>query len=77
MLYGSFDGFLGKGPAYLMKNFGRNQLGEDVWYLTCQRSLDATPPGSWTVLFKRDGDGTVVEAVVGCWLARKVPYVKV
>ena len=77
MLYGSFDGYLGKGPAHLMKYLGDAHSGENVWYLTCQRSLDAHAPGYWTVVFKRDGDGRVVGVIVGCWLARKVPYVKV
>ena len=71
MLYGSFDGYLGEGPAHLMR-----YLGEDVWYLTCQRSLDAHAPGYWTVVFKRDGNGRVDGAAVGNWLARKVPYMK-
>jgi hypothetical protein len=60
MLYGSFDGYLGKGPVHLMQ-----ELGEDTWYLTCQRSLDSKPPGSWTVVFKKIANGTVVGAVVG------------
>jgi CubicO group peptidase (beta-lactamase class C family) len=72
MLYGSFDGYLGSGPAHLMK-----QLGQDVWYMSCQRALDATAPGDWTIKFTRDKDGKVEGATVGCWLARKVPYVKV
>ncbi|KAK3049938.1 hypothetical protein LTR09_008858 [Extremus antarcticus] len=72
MLYGSFDGYLGKGPAHLMK-----EIGEGVWYLSCQRSLDAQPPGNWTVVFEKGGDGAVESVTVGCWLARKVDYVKV
>jgi hypothetical protein len=72
MLYGSFDGYLGKGPAHLMKH-----LGEDTWYLSCQRSLDAHSPGDWTVIFKKGSDGKIEAATVGCWLARMVPYVKV
>jgi hypothetical protein len=60
MLYGSFDGYLGKGPAHLMK-----ELGDDTWYLTCQRSLYSKPPGSWTVVFKKDSDGTLIGAIIG------------
>lgn len=71
MLYGSFDGYLGQGPAYLMR-----LLGDNIWYLSCERSLDSSAPGSWTVKFQKGSDGAVVGAVVGCWLARKVPYVK-
>ena len=72
MLYGSFDGYLGSGPAHLMK-----QLGEDVWYMSCQRALDSTAPGNWTIKLTRDGAGKVKGAIVGCWLARKVAYVKI
>ena len=69
MLYGSFDGYIGKGPTWLMK-----YIGEDVWALGNPRGLDATPPGDWTCIFKRSVDGTVEEVTVGCWLARKVHY---
>lgn len=72
MLYGSFDGYLGKGPAHLME-----ELGENTWYMSCQRSLDAQAPGDWTMAFETGDDGKIVGVVVGCWLARKVPYVKV
>lgn len=72
MLYGSFDGFLGKGPAHLMR-----YLGDDVWALACPRGLDAPAPGDWTVVFRRDINGVVTGATVGCWLARKVEFAKV
>jgi CubicO group peptidase (beta-lactamase class C family) len=71
MLYGSFDGYLGSGPAHLMR-----QLGGDVWYMSCQRALDSTAPGDWTITFTRGDDGKVSGATVGCWLARKIPYIK-
>ncbi|KAK4961593.1 hypothetical protein LTR10_002083 [Elasticomyces elasticus] len=72
MLYGSFTGYLGSGPAHLMRH-----LGEDVWHLSCYRSLDSTAPGTWTVVFRRGDDGKTVEGVtVGCWLARGVKYVR-
>ncbi|KAK4547470.1 hypothetical protein LTR36_001126 [Oleoguttula mirabilis] len=72
MLYGYFDGYLGQGPAHLMRH-----LGEDVWSLACHRSLDAPAPGDWTVLFHRGGDGKTVEGVtVGCWLARNILFDK-
>ena len=71
-LYGCFDGFLGQGPIWLMR-----RLGKDVWALGNPRGMDATPPGDWTVVFKRGKDGDKVgECTVGCWLARKVEYVK-
>jgi hypothetical protein len=73
VLHGSFDGFLGRGPVWLMKH-----LGESVWALGNPRSLDSTPPGDWTVVFKRGQDGKEVEGcTVGCWLARGLEYKRV
>jgi hypothetical protein len=73
VMHGAFDGFLGKGPVWLMRH-----LGESVWALGNPRSLDSTPPGDWTVVFKRGEDGNeVTECVVGCWLARNLRYTKV
>lgn len=73
MLYGAFDGYLGKGPIHVMR-----WLGEGVWWLACFRSLDASPPGNWTVAFDRSGSGKGHDTVtVGCWLGRKVAYKKV
>lgn len=73
VLHGSFDGFMGKGPVWLMRH-----LGESVWALGNPRSLDSTPPGDWTVVFKRGEDEQEVKAcTVGCWLARKLEYTKV
>ncbi|KAH8797371.1 beta-lactamase/transpeptidase-like protein [Xylogone sp. PMI_703] len=71
LLYGSFDGFLGKGPAHLMR-----YLGSDVWALACPRGLDAPAPGDWTIVFHRDAYGAVTGATVGCWLARRLEFVK-
>ncbi|KAI5196580.1 beta-lactamase/transpeptidase-like protein [Aureobasidium subglaciale] len=72
-LYGSFDGFLGQGPIWLMRQIGK----QGVWVLGNPRGLDATPPGDWTVVFKYGKDGTSKSCTVGCWLARKVDYVRV
>lgn len=69
VLYGAFDGFLGKGPVWVMRH-----LGESVWALGNPRSLDSTPPGDWTVVFDRKEDGTVKKCTVGCWLARGLEY---
>lgn len=70
VLHGSFDGFLGRGPVWLMRH-----LGENVWALGNPRSLDSTPPGDWTVVFKREKNGKIVKGcTVGCWLARKLEY---
>ena len=71
MLYGCFDGYLGKGPVHMIR-----QLGEDVWYMPTERTLDHNAPGCWTIMFERDGEGNLNGATVGCWLARRVPFVK-
>ncbi|KAF2774322.1 beta-lactamase/transpeptidase-like protein [Teratosphaeria nubilosa] len=70
-LYGSFDGFLGQGPIWLMRCLGR-----DVWALGNPRAMDSTPPGDWTIVFRREEGGRVSGCTVGCWLARKVEYVR-
>lgn len=72
LLYGFFDGFLGQGPAHLMR-----YLGQDIWYLADPRGLDAPAPGDWTVVFERGHHhGSIVGVTVGCWLARKLKFVK-
>ncbi|KAM3420895.1 hypothetical protein BST61_g4130 [Cercospora zeina] len=71
VLYGSFDGFLGKGPAYLMR-----YVGDDVWLLSNPRGMDAPAPGDWTVVFRRDDSGRVINTTIGCWLARKNEYTR-
>ncbi|KAF9871246.1 d-aminopeptidase [Colletotrichum karsti] len=71
LLFGSFDGFLGKGPAHIMR-----YIGQDIWALVCPRGMDAPAPGDWTVVFHRDGSGSVTGATVGCWLARKLEFTK-
>lgn len=71
LLYGFFSGYLGNGPAHLMR-----YVAEDVWLLACPRGLDAQPPGDWTVCFHRSGSGAVCGATIGCWLARRNEYVK-
>ena len=48
-LCGAFYCYIGKGPIWLMK-----YIGEDIWALGNPRGLDATPPGNWTCIFKRD-----------------------
>ena len=37
-------------------------VGGDVWALPCPRALDHTPPGDWTLAFRRDDDGNLVDA---------------
>jgi D-aminopeptidase len=70
-LYGGFSGFLGQGRMELLE-----PIGPDVWALPCPRALDHTPPGDWTLWFRRDGSGRVAEVSVGCWLARGLRYVR-
>ena len=71
-LYGAFSGFLGQGRMELL-----DPVGPDVWALPCPRALDHTPPGDWTLGFRRDGAGRVTGAQVGCWLARRLDYARV
>lgn len=69
MVYGAFDGPLGRGPAHLMR-----QIGEDVWALSCPRGLDAPAPGDWTMVVSRDEHGSVQGFTIGCWLARLIQF---
>lgn len=71
MLYGMFDGFLGQGPVHMMRS-----LGDDLWALACPRAMDSTPPGDWTVIVRRNDDGTVAGVTIGCWLARRLEFIK-
>ncbi|AWD22165.1 D-aminopeptidase [Fuscovulum blasticum] len=67
--YVTFTGMLGTGPMERMY-----PLGRDLWTITSRRAMDAAPPGEWTVLIERDGEGGVRGLVIGCWLARKISY---
>lgn len=69
--YGACDGFLGKGemmPLY--------PVAEDVWIMSCRRSMDAPAPGDWTIQVRRDAAGAVSGFMLGCWLARKIEYIR-
>lgn len=70
-LYASFTGFLGDGPKWLMR-----YIGGDVIAMGNPRGLDASPPGDWTMVFKRDGAGKVIGCNVGCWLSRNLEFVR-
>lgn len=70
-LYASFEGFLGKSPMQPLYS-----VGEDVWLLPNQRSMDAPAPGDWSIIIKRDEKGRVSGLQLGCWLARGVTYNK-
>ncbi len=72
VLYGGFSGPLGQGRMELLE-----PVGADVWALPCHRALDHTPPGDWTLAFRRDAGGTVIGVTVGCWLARGLDYRRV
>jgi D-aminopeptidase len=72
VLYGAFSGFLGPGRMELLE-----PIGADVWALPCPRALDHTPPGDWTLVFRRDGAGKVGSVDVGCWLARRLAYARI
>ena len=71
-LYGGFSGFLGQGRMELL-----NPIGTDLWALPCPRALDHTPPGDWTLAFRRNASGKAIRVEVGCWLARRLNYEKV
>ncbi len=65
---------------WVMRHLGAGRMelldpvADDVWTLPCPRALDHTPPGDWTLAFRRDASGRVVTAQVGCWLARNLAY---
>ncbi|WP_421996199.1 D-aminopeptidase [Roseococcus sp.] len=68
-LYGGFSGFLGQGRMELL-----NPIAADLWALPCPRALDHTPPGDWTLAFRRDASGRATGVELGCWLARGLNY---
>jgi len=70
-LFAGFRGFLGVGPMMPLE-----PAGDDLWRLVCMRSLDAPAPGDWTVRIARGGDGRIIGLEIGCWLARRVPFVR-
>ena len=67
--YAGFEGMLGRGPMERMY-----PVAADVWIITTRRSMDASPPGDWTVRVRRDAGGAVLGLTVGCWLARRIGY---
>ncbi|MDR3536803.1 MAG: D-aminopeptidase [Acetobacteraceae bacterium] len=71
VLYGGFSGFLGQGRMELLE-----PIGPDVWALPCPRALDHTPPGDWTLAFQRGDAGTATSVELGCWLARRLCYMR-
>lgn len=69
--WASFDGFLGRGPVERVY-----PLAQDIWQMPTRRSMDASPPGDWTIILEREG-GQVTGLTIGCWLARRVAFRKV
>ena len=67
--YVVFTGMLGRGPAERMY-----PLAQDLWIVTTRRSMDAAPPGDWTVQIRRNLAGDVTGLRLGCWLARNIDY---
>ncbi len=69
--HGAFSGVLGQGMMEPMI-----AVAPDLWRLPFPRALDHSPPGDWTVAFRRDGDGRVAGVEIGCWLARRIAFVR-
>jgi len=67
--YVGFEGMLGQGPVERMY-----PLANDLWIITTRRSMDAAPPGDWTVQIRRDASGEISGLTLGCWLARNIEY---
>jgi D-aminopeptidase len=72
VLCGGLSGFLGQGRMETLA-----PVGPDVWLLPCPRALDHTPPGDWTLAFRRDAGGQVAGLTLGCWLARGLDYARI
>ncbi|MBB2200749.1 D-aminopeptidase [Gluconacetobacter tumulisoli] len=70
--YAAASGFLGTGPMQPLY-----PLGDDLWTMPCQRSMDAPAPGGWTLRVARTTSGAVSGFELGCWLARHVIYRRV
>ena len=64
-----FEGMLGRGPAERMY-----PEAVDIWSVPTRRSMDASPPGDWTLQVNRVA-GRVTGLTLGCWLARALHYV--
>jgi D-aminopeptidase len=52
-------------------------IAADLWSLPCPRALDHTPPGDWTLAFRRAASGPPTGLDLGCWLARRLPYERI
>ncbi|WP_457580941.1 D-aminopeptidase [Ensifer canadensis] len=72
VLFAGFNGTFGKGAMHAMQPFA-----DDIWLLSCKRSMDAPAPGDWTVQIHRAGQGAISGLTIGCWLARQIDYIRV
>jgi D-aminopeptidase len=72
VLHGACIGALGQGRMERLES-----IAPDLWALPCPRALDVSPPGDWTLAFRRDDAGRIAGATVGCWLARGLDYPRV
>ena len=66
--HAGFEGMLGRGPVERMY-----PVAQDVWIIPTRRSMDASPPGDWTVVIDREA-GVVTGLTISCWLARNIRY---
>jgi len=71
-VYAFFEGMLGVGRMERV-----HAIARDTWIVVTRRSMDAAPPGDWTLSVTRDAAGKVTGATLGCWLARRIGYVKI
>lgn len=72
VLHGACIGALGQGRMERLES-----IAPDLWALPCPRALDVSPPGDWTLAFRRDDAGRIAGATVGCWLARGLDYARI
>jgi D-aminopeptidase len=72
VLYGAFSGALGEGEMHQLIPYAT-----DIWRLPCPRALDFGAPGDWTLCVQRDAASAPIGLTLGCWLARRVPFVRV
>ncbi len=70
-VHARFTGMLGTGIWERL-----HPVGPDVWALATRRAMDAPAPGDWTMKITRGDAGKVTGLRLGCWLARKVDYLK-
>ena len=66
--HAGFEGLMGHGPVERMY-----PVAQDIWIIPTRRSMDASPPGDWTLQVHRHS-GAVTGLTLGCWLARGIRY---